>query len=99
MMFRLLAAMPLLALAACGDEPAAELEEGESEPVAEVLEGSISDDMLPIEQVRSQAPSAAVEGEEPTDESASAPPTSGTAAASGTEPAPEPAVEAETDSE
>ena len=64
MTFRLFATAPLLVLAACGDEPAAELEEGEREASAEVLEGSISDDMLRIEQVRSQAPSAAGEDED-----------------------------------
>ena len=51
---RLLAAATLAALlAACnGDAP----EEGEA--TGEVLEGSISDEMLPLDQVRSEAPLA-----------------------------------------
>lgn len=51
-------------LSACGDDPAPALEEGEREASEEVLEGTISDAMLPLDQVRSQAPLAEPEAEE-----------------------------------
>lgn len=52
-------AMPLLlALAACEDEPEVVVEDDGREASGEVLEGTISDDMLPLDQVRSQAPLA-----------------------------------------
>lgn len=51
-------------LAACGDDPAPVLEEGEREASEEVLERTISDDMLPLDQVRSQAPLAEPEAAE-----------------------------------
>lgn len=51
---------PLFALAACSDEAASDgsgtAEEGEV--VGDVLGGSISDDMLPLDQLTSQSPSA-----------------------------------------
>ncbi len=49
-----------VALAACGDDPAPEASSsGEvAEATGEVLGGSISDDMLPLEEVRSQSPLA-----------------------------------------
>ena len=54
----------LLALSACADDPAP-TDGDESEASGEVLEGTISDDMLEIDRVRSQAPLAeAEEGEE-----------------------------------
>ena len=53
-----------LALASCGDD-AAPVEQGDEDATArgEVLGGTISDDMLPLDTVRSQAPSLAIEGE------------------------------------
>ncbi len=49
-----------LALAACGDDAAPEASSGEemAEATGDVLGGSISDDMLPLEEVRSQSPLA-----------------------------------------
>ena len=51
----------LLLLSACGEDAAPAEAEGESEAAGEVLEGTISDAMLPIDQTRSQAPLAAPE--------------------------------------
>jgi hypothetical protein len=56
-----LAVSLLLALSACEDEPEITVEDDGREATGEVLEGSISDAMLPIDQVRSQAPLAAPE--------------------------------------
>ena len=53
-----LAAPMLLALSACGDDPAVDVENDGREASGEVLEGTISDEMLPLDQVRSQAPLA-----------------------------------------
>lgn len=55
--------MASLALASCGDD-AAPVEQGDEDATArgEVLGGTISDDMLPLDTVRSQAPSLAIEG-------------------------------------
>ncbi|WP_120076994.1 hypothetical protein [Aurantiacibacter odishensis] len=53
-----LAAPVLLALSACGDDPAVDVENDGREASGEVLEGTISDEMLPLDQVRSQAPLA-----------------------------------------
>ena len=52
-----------LALAACGDDPAPSGEQGEENLDArgEVLGGTISDDMLPLDTVTSQSPSQAEE--------------------------------------
>ncbi len=48
----------LLLLAACGSDPAADQGAGgQGSAAGEVLEGSISDDMLPLDTIRSQAPS------------------------------------------
>ena len=58
------AAALTLMVAACGDDPAPVAEEGQREAGEEVLEGTISDDMLPLDQVRSQAPLAEPEAEE-----------------------------------
>ena len=48
-------ALVALALAGC-DEPAAPPSEQGGEAAGEVLGGSISDDMIPLEQLRSEAP-------------------------------------------
>ena len=48
----------LLALSACEDEPEVSVEDDGREASGEVLEGSISDEMIPLDQVRSQAPLA-----------------------------------------
>lgn len=56
-----------LALAACGEEAETDPGDGGS-ATGEILEGSISDEMLPYDRVRSQPPLAApedVEGDEP----------------------------------
>ncbi|MBX7458145.1 hypothetical protein K3152_07795 [Qipengyuania sp. 1NDH17] len=51
-----------LALAACSDDPApAEGEEENLDARGEVLGGTISDDMLPLDTVTSQSPSQAEE--------------------------------------
>lgn len=48
----------LMLLAACGSEPAPDQGAGEDGTAAgEVLEGSISDEMLPLDTIRSQSPS------------------------------------------
>ncbi len=49
-----------LALAACGDDAAPEASSGQetAEATGDVIGGSISDDMLPLEEVRSQSPLA-----------------------------------------
>ncbi len=52
-------AAPLLLLAACNDEPAVSTEDDGREASGEVLEGTISDAMLPVGEVRSQAPQRA----------------------------------------
>lgn len=49
----------VLLLSACGEEPASETEGDNREASGEVLEGTISDEMLPVDEVRSQAPLAA----------------------------------------
>lgn len=49
---------PLLLLAACTDEPVS-VQEGEPAPMGEVLEGSISDEMIAYDRLRSQPPLAA----------------------------------------
>ncbi|KLE32354.1 hypothetical protein [Aurantiacibacter luteus] len=57
----------LLLLAGCGDDAPAVDEDGR-EASGEVLEGSISDAMLPLGEVRSQAPQADGEEESEGDE-------------------------------
>lgn len=56
MKYRRLIPLPVLAalLGACGDDGAPQ----EGQVTGEVLEGSISDEMLPLDQVRSEAPLA-----------------------------------------
>lgn len=61
--FSALAALCVV-LAACGDDPApGEQEDAARDARGEVLGGTISDDMLPLDTVRSQAPPL-VEAEE-----------------------------------
>jgi len=87
---RLFAAAALVALlAACnGDSP----EEGEA--TGEVLEGTISDDMLPLDQVRSEAPVADPTGTRGRSEAAAADAADpGSPAETDAEPAEEPAPE------
>ena len=63
--YRLLpAAAGLVLLAACGDK--AEPQEGSLQ--GEVLAGTISDAMVPVDQVKSQAPLAGGSGEESSEE-------------------------------
>jgi len=84
------AAPLLLALSACGDEGDLAVENDGREASGEVLEGSISDAMLPLDQVRSQAPLAAPE-ETAAPASGSAPAAAGDdAPAEAAEPAAEP---------
>lgn len=63
-------AVPLIALAllaaGCTEEAAAPVERG-GEAAGEVLGGSISDAMIPLEQLDSQAPLAPRQGPEPSD--------------------------------
>lgn len=56
----------VLALSACDSEPEVDVEDDGREASGEVLEGTISDAMLPLDKVRSQAPRA-VEVEEAED--------------------------------
>lgn len=81
------ALVPLsLALAACGEEGGSDSAAGDGRSAAgEILDRSITDEMLPYDVVRSQAPLAAleeVEGDEPA-----------SAAAANGAPAEEPAAE------
>ncbi|KLI64333.1 hypothetical protein [Aurantiacibacter marinus] len=52
-----------LMLAACGDDPVPMSEDGEREASDDVLEGTISDEMIALDKVRSQAPLAEPEAE------------------------------------
>lgn len=61
-----LAAPLFLALSACGDDAEPVVEDDGREASGEVLEGTISDEMLPLDQVRSQPP--LLEQAEDTDE-------------------------------
>ena len=80
--------LPLALLAACQDDAAPA--EGEGDVSGEVLEGTISDAMLPLDTVRSQPPLLNPEGE--TGEDGESAPASGPspAATATPEPAPEP---------
>lgn len=80
----LMAAAPLLLLTACGDD-AATGEGDDREASGEVLEGTISDAMLPLDEVRSQPPLAEPEPGEGGASSSS----SSSAAAEATEEVPE----------
>ena len=88
-----LIAFPLL-LAACGDDAAPVSEDDGREASGEVLEGTISDAMLPLDEVRSQAPLAEAEGGEDGDESGSGSDTGNSAAS---EAAAEPAADSAED--
>ncbi|MEL6876964.1 MAG: hypothetical protein AAGL68_02565 [Pseudomonadota bacterium] len=61
-LIRPLALAPVaLAISACGDDPepvARDTQEENAEATGEVLGGSISDEMIPLEQLRSQSPPA-----------------------------------------
>lgn len=59
-----LAAPAAMALAGCQEEAPLPTDTGETEASGEVLEGTISDEMLPIDQLRSQAPQADPEPEQ-----------------------------------
>lgn len=90
----LIACSALAMLAACGDDVAEDDVEEMTSASGEVLEGSISDAMLPIDEVRSRAPQAEIvlEGSGSGGAAASAP----AAEAPADEAAvPEPAAEAE----
>ena len=96
-------ALPLLlAIAACGGD--ADVAEGDNaDAVAEVVDGTISDAMLPLDQTRSQAPRAAGEedGEEggDGDSAPSVANDSGEAEQTAPEAEPAPAEETSDDSE
>lgn len=53
-------------LSACGEDPVAEPTEENSQAQGEILEGTISDEMLPLESLQSQAPRADGKVEEDT---------------------------------
>lgn len=75
-----------LLLASCGSEDAERVDDGEAEASGEVLEGTISDEMLPLDEVRSQAPLAEADPEESGSTGTSEP-------ATGSEPATQPDAE------
>jgi len=87
------AALPLLCLlaAACSEEPSAPAEQG-GEAAGEVLGGSISDAMIPLDQLRSEAPllprQSAAPGEPSGEEAETAPAEEAEAASEGAEAAP-----------
>lgn len=76
---------PLVLIAGCSEDAASPESDGR-EASGEVLEGSISDAMLPIDEVRSQAPLAASEPSEGA-------PSPAPAQEPSPEPAPEPALD------
>ena len=82
-----------LLLAGCNGETAPAEQTGEAEESGEVLEGTISDAMLPLDQVRSQAPQADPEPE--TGDSGATTSGSAPAPAQASEPAVEPVPDAE----
>ncbi|MWV27224.1 hypothetical protein [Aurantiacibacter rhizosphaerae] len=60
-----IAAPLLLALSACGDDTEVAVDDDGREASGEVLDGTISDEMIPLDEMRSQAPLAeAADGEE-----------------------------------
>jgi hypothetical protein len=59
-------ALALLATAACSDAPGAPAKQGDA-AAGEVQGGTISDAMIPLEQLESQAPLAPRQGPAPTD--------------------------------
>ena len=84
--------LPLLALlAACGDAAIAPDDDAARAASGEVLEGSISDEMLPLEDLRSQPPVAAPLPGETVELPAGGAPAPAVSASSAAEtPAPEP---------
>ena len=85
----LLLASACLALAACNETTETPAETDESRDArGEVLGGSISDDMLPLDTVTSQSPSQGGEGNESSQAAANAAP-----APSSSEPSKEPVME------
>ncbi|QSB44800.1 hypothetical protein EB810_00725 [Altererythrobacter sp. FM1] len=82
-------ALPLLALlAACGEKQSAASNEERQTAVGEILPGSISDEMLPLDEVKSQSPPLK---ESPSDKGsarAGSDTASGAAADSGASPTP-----------
>ncbi|MGB3796396.1 MAG: hypothetical protein WA957_08830 [Alteraurantiacibacter sp.] len=62
----------LLVLSACQDEPEVTVEDDGREASGEVLEGTISDEMIALDQVRSQAPLAEAEAEAEEDDAPAA---------------------------
>ena len=81
--------LPCLLLAACGgggDEPQGDGGDGRT-ATGEVLEGSISDAMIPLDQVKSQAPLAKPEAKAGEGGAAAAPGEAGEADAQGAAPA------------
>ena len=95
----LLPAVALLALAACDNAPTSAPAEAAG-ATGEVLEGSLSDDMLPLDQLRSQPPQAEIvpeaSGEAGADDAA---PEADAEAEAAAEAAPEPAPTEETAAE
>jgi hypothetical protein len=85
--------LPIMLLSACGDQQA---DEGRS-ATGEVLEGTISDDMLPLATVRSQPPLLPPEEQDPESDEAATPgapgavPSPAATPDEGTAPAPSPA--------
>lgn len=53
-----LAACAALMLSACEDEPEVAVDNDGREASGEILEGTISDEMIPLDQIRSQPPLA-----------------------------------------
>lgn len=104
MIYRLPAALiPLALLAGCGEEPVAEPTDNDGRTAAgEVIGGTISDAMLPLDTVRSQAPRAVVESEAGSGEPGGDAATAAASEADPAEPAadsdePEPEAEEEVD--
>ncbi len=96
--------LPLALVAGCGEEPVAEPTDNDGRTAAgEVIGGTISDAMLPLDTVRSQGPSMAEESETGSGEpagSAAAPATgvqADQAAPASTTDEPEPEDEADDD--
>lgn len=58
-MTRMIFFLPMLCLAACSSEPEQRAVDDGLEAKGEILGGTISDDMLPLEAVRSQSPQIA----------------------------------------
>ena len=89
-----------LALASCGDD-AAEIEERNEDSTArgEVLGGTISDDMLPLDTLTSQSPSQGGEQDEGDGEGTSSSPSPQDTSDASPQPAPEPEAAADPEPE